>query len=66
MKAVLSVLCLGLASVVSAAPAQNPVCIIGAGPGGLTAAAELQAKGKPYIIFEKQAAVGGKSQAFYE
>ncbi|KAM7215995.1 FAD/NAD(P)-binding domain containing protein [Rhypophila decipiens] len=43
-----------------------PVCIIGAGPAGLSAAAELELKGKSTVIFEKQASVGGKCQAVYE
>lgn len=43
-----------------------PVCIIGAGPAGLTAAGKLQAKGVKAVVFEKQAAVGGKCQAYYD
>ncbi|KAI0341062.1 FAD/NAD(P)-binding domain-containing protein [Trametopsis cervina] len=45
--------------------ADPPVCIIGAGPGGLTAAHELEAKGISTVIFEKQDVVGGKCQAYY-
>ena len=48
------------------AVAENPVCIIGAGPAGLSAAYDLEAKNKSVIIFEKQAAVGGKCQAVYD
>jgi cation diffusion facilitator CzcD-associated flavoprotein CzcO len=43
-----------------------PVCIIGAGPAGLTAAKRLEAKGQKAVIFEKQAEVGGKCQSFYD
>lgn len=48
-----------------AAPTANPVCIVGAGPAGLTAARQLESKGKKVVMFEKQAAVGGKCQAVY-
>ncbi|KAI0684834.1 FAD/NAD-P-binding domain-containing protein [Cytidiella melzeri] len=44
---------------------RNPVCIVGAGPGGLTIAHELEAKGYNTVVFEKQAEVGGKCQAYY-
>lgn len=43
-----------------------PVCIIGAGPAGLTAANNLESKGYETVIFEKQSEVGGKSQAYYD
>ncbi|KAF2704639.1 FAD/NAD(P)-binding domain-containing protein [Pleomassaria siparia CBS 279.74] len=43
-----------------------PVCIIGAGPAGLTAAGKLQNKGIDAVVFEKQPAVGGKCQAYYD
>jgi ribulose 1,5-bisphosphate synthetase/thiazole synthase len=43
-----------------------PVCIIGAGPAGLSAAGKLESKGIKAVIFEKQAAVGGKCQAYYD
>ena len=43
-----------------------PVCVVGAGPAGLATAAGLEQKGKNVVIFEKQAAVGGKCQAVYE
>ncbi|KAI0341029.1 FAD/NAD-P-binding domain-containing protein [Trametopsis cervina] len=42
-----------------------PVCIVGAGPSGLTVAHELEAKGIQTVIFEKQDVVGGKCQAHY-
>lgn len=44
----------------------HPVCVVGAGPAGLTAAAELELKGKQTVVFEKQDAVGGKCQAVYQ
>ncbi|KAI0087476.1 FAD/NAD-P-binding domain-containing protein [Irpex rosettiformis] len=44
----------------------DPVCIVGAGPGGLTVAHELEAKGVPTVVFEKQETVGGKCQSFYD
>ena len=48
------------------APAGPPVCVVGAGPAGLATAAGLEQKGRNVVIFEKQAAVGGKCQAVYE
>lgn len=45
---------------------EHPVCIVGAGPAGLSAAAELELKGYRTVTFEKQNAVGGKCQAVYE
>ena len=44
----------------------DPVCIIGAGPGGLTIAHELEAKGYNTVVFEKQPEVGGKCQEYYD
>lgn len=44
----------------------DPVCIVGAGPAGLTIANRLQAKGYSTVIFEKNAEVGGKCQAYYD
>ena len=46
--------------------APDPVCIVGAGPGGLTIAHELEAKGYTTVLFEKQPEVGGKCQSFYD
>ncbi len=43
-----------------------PVCIVGAGPAGLSAASKLQDKGIKAIVFDKQDAVGGKCQAYYD
>ncbi|KAF2182333.1 FAD/NAD(P)-binding domain-containing protein [Zopfia rhizophila CBS 207.26] len=43
-----------------------PVCIVGAGPTGLTAAERLESKGYKTVIFEKQPEVGGKCQSYYE
>lgn len=45
---------------------EPPVCVVGAGPAGLTAAAYLEKKGYETVVFEKQPQVGGKSQAVYE
>lgn len=44
----------------------TPVCIVGAGPAGLSAANQLQSLGYETVIFEKQSAFGGKCQAYYE
>jgi len=46
--------------------AVDPVCIVGAGPAGLTVANRLEAKGYETIIFEKNPEVGGKCQAYYD
>ena len=46
--------------------AADPVCIVGAGPSGLTVANKLQAKGLETVIFEKDPEVGGKCQAYYD
>jgi heterodisulfide reductase subunit A-like polyferredoxin len=43
-----------------------PVCIVGAGPAGLTAAHQLESKGYHTVIFEKEAEIGGKCQSYYE
>ncbi|KAF5374283.1 hypothetical protein D9758_004555 [Tetrapyrgos nigripes] len=45
---------------------ESPVCIVGAGPSGLAAAHELESKGYSVVIFERQAEVGGKCQAYYD
>ena len=52
----------------SAWPAKSnlPVCIVGAGPAGLTAASKLESKGYKTVIFDRQPEVGGKCQAYYE
>ncbi|KAF2098224.1 hypothetical protein NA57DRAFT_77016 [Rhizodiscina lignyota] len=47
-------------------PPKAPVCIVGAGPAGLISASKLESKGYETVVFEKQAHVGGKCQAFYE
>ncbi|KAH7385702.1 hypothetical protein BKA66DRAFT_461827 [Pyrenochaeta sp. MPI-SDFR-AT-0127] len=47
-------------------PQVPPVCIIGAGPAGLSAASRLEDKGIKAVIFDKQEAVGGKCQAWYD
>lgn len=51
---------------VSARPADPPVCIVGAGAAGLSAASKLESKGYKTVTFEKQPEVGGKCQAHYE
>lgn len=43
----------------------NPICIVGAGPAGLTIANRLESQGKQTIIFERRPEVGGKCQAYY-
>lgn len=43
-----------------------PVCIIGAGPAGLSAAARLEDKNIKSVIFDNQEEVGGKCQAWYD
>jgi NADPH-dependent glutamate synthase beta subunit-like oxidoreductase len=48
------------------AQAADPVCIVGAGPAGLTVANKLQAKEYETVIFEKDPEVGGKCQAYYD
>ncbi|KAI0789450.1 hypothetical protein C8Q75DRAFT_733691 [Abortiporus biennis] len=44
----------------------NPVCVVGAGPAGLTVANDLEAKGYSTVIFDKRPTVGGKCQAYYD
>jgi NADPH-dependent glutamate synthase beta subunit-like oxidoreductase len=56
----------GAAVAFTFAQAANPVCIVGAGPAGLTVANKLQAKGAETVIFEKDPEVGGKCQAYYD
>jgi hypothetical protein len=55
-----------LSSILATAVHSSPVCIIGAGPAGLSAAHALEAKGKDVVIFDKQSTVGGKCQAVYD
>ncbi|KAI0007584.1 hypothetical protein F4779DRAFT_591384 [Xylariaceae sp. FL0662B] len=66
MKNFVNVLILALGVLAYEDPSDLPVCIVGAGPAGLTTAAELELKGKRTVIFEKQDAVGGKCQAVYQ
>lgn len=61
----LSVL-VALASISNAIAATPPICIVGAGPAGLAAAHALEEANKEVVIFEKQEAVGGKCQAYYD
>jgi flavin-dependent dehydrogenase len=42
------------------------VCIVGAGPAGLSAGARLEQKGIKAMIFDSREEVGGKCQAFYD
>jgi ribulose 1,5-bisphosphate synthetase/thiazole synthase len=51
---------------VNLAWAANPVCIVGAGPAGLTVANRLETKGYKTVIFEKDREVGGKCQSYYD
>jgi len=66
MKCLLFLLAIALATSPSFAYAADPVCIVGAGPAGLTIANKLQAKGLETVIFEKNPEVGGKCQAYYD
>ncbi|CZT08465.1 uncharacterized protein RCO7_08200 [Rhynchosporium graminicola] len=54
-----------LLTLTSALPQILPICIVGAGPAGLTAAKKLEDKGRKVVIFERQVTVGGKCQAVY-
>ncbi|KAL1856621.1 hypothetical protein Plec18170_003590 [Paecilomyces lecythidis] len=66
MKQFLSKIFLVLGNFAPVRANENPVCIVGAGPAGLSAAAQLEIKGYQTVTFEKQSAVGGKCQAIYE
>ncbi|KAL5333681.1 hypothetical protein BJX70DRAFT_403351 [Aspergillus crustosus] len=66
MKLLMESLWLALGVCVLARDPDHSVCIVGAGPAGLSAAAELELKGYNTVIFEKQSTVGGKCQAVYE
>jgi NADPH-dependent glutamate synthase beta subunit-like oxidoreductase len=55
--------------IVRASPVERtvpPICVVGAGPAGLTVAANLEKKGKQVVVFEEKPAVGGKCQAVYK
>ncbi|KAI9933654.1 hypothetical protein ASPWEDRAFT_43466 [Aspergillus wentii DTO 134E9] len=43
-----------------------PVCILGAGPSGITTANELEAVNRSTVIFEKEDVIGGKARNYYE
>lgn len=58
--------CIAVLSTVTFAWAADPVCIVGAGPAGLTVANRLEAKGYETVIFDKHPEVGGKCQAYYD
>ncbi|KAJ9419460.1 hypothetical protein FOXG_07156 [Fusarium oxysporum f. sp. lycopersici 4287] len=45
---------------------QPPICIVGAGVSGLTAAKALEDKGYKTVMFEKRDTVGGMCQSHYE
>lgn len=64
LQLVLAVLCLCTFALADQSP--DPVCIVGAGPAGLTVANKLEAKGYETVIFEKNPEVGGKCQAYYD
>jgi cation diffusion facilitator CzcD-associated flavoprotein CzcO len=66
MKCLLYLVATALTTFTTFAAAADPVCIIGAGPAGLTIANRLQAKGLETVIFEKNPEVGGKCQAYYD
>lgn len=66
MKLSLSLLAAASAITGTLSAATDPVCIVGAGPAGLTIANRLESKGYNAVIFEKNAEVGGKCQAYYE
>lgn len=55
-----------LANAAAAPKPKDPVCIVGAGVSGLTAAKALEDKGYKTVIFEKKNTVGGKCQSHYE
>lgn len=62
---------LALLSLTSAFPTRRheeakPVCIIGAGPAGLSAAGRLEDKGIKAMIFDSQEEIGGKCQSWYD
>ncbi|KAJ3903248.1 FAD/NAD-P-binding domain-containing protein [Lentinula edodes] len=51
---------------VRAAASAYPVCVVGAGPSGLTVAHELESRGVPTVIFDSNVEVGGKCQSYYD
>jgi hypothetical protein len=55
-----------LANAAAAPKPKYPICIVGAGVSGLTAAKALEDKGYKTVIFEKKDTVGGKCQSHYE
>ncbi|PSR74075.1 hypothetical protein PHLCEN_2v10147 [Hermanssonia centrifuga] len=67
MKSTFSLIVLVTSSVgIAFATSQYPVCIVGAGPTGLTVANGLESKGYSTVVFEKDPEVGGKCQSYYE
>ena len=57
---------ISLANAAATPKSKSPVCIVGAGVSGLTAAKALEDKGYKTVIFEKRDTVGGKCQSHYE
>ncbi|KAL3590849.1 hypothetical protein FPOAC2_13051 [Fusarium poae] len=55
-----------LANIAASSTPKPPICIVGAGVSGLTAAKALEAKGHKTVIFDKRDTVGGKCQSHYE
>ncbi|KAM0228259.1 hypothetical protein ACHAP5_011992 [Fusarium lateritium] len=55
-----------LANAAATSKARPPICIVGAGVSGLTAAKALEDKDYKTVIFEKRDTVGGKCQSHYE
>lgn len=45
---------------------KKKICVVGAGPGGLTAAMLLASKGYQVEVFEKQSFLGGRTSSFGE
>lgn len=55
-----------LANAAATSKPRPPICIVGAGVSGLTAAKALEDKGYKTVVFEKRDTVGGKCQSHYE
>jgi ribulose 1,5-bisphosphate synthetase/thiazole synthase len=66
MKRVSTLLAVAAAATLFTFAAADPICIVGAGPAGLTIANRLQAKGLETVVFDKNPKAGGKCQAFYD
>ena len=46
--------------------ANQPVCIVEAGPAGLTAAKKLDDRGYKTAVFEQEPLLGGECQSYYD